>query len=64
MKNINIHVCAKTVFVTNYWQYFSPVHLHALVGVGSFTKDGWFACAPTAYEVSGPRLSKVSETLF
>jgi hypothetical protein len=28
----------------------SPIHLHALLGLGNFTKDVWSACAPTAYE--------------
>jgi hypothetical protein len=28
----------------------SPIHLHTFSGVGNFTREGWSACAPTAYK--------------
>jgi hypothetical protein len=41
MKNTPIHVYTKTAFVYgnfNHGYNVSPVHLHALLGVGNFTK--------------------------
>lgn len=34
-----------------YWYNFSPIHSQAFLGVGNFTKYGWWACAPTVHEV-------------
>jgi hypothetical protein len=52
MKNIPIHVCAKTAFVTLtagvIFLLFTCMHLWAWE---IFTKSGWSACVPTAYEV-------------
>jgi hypothetical protein len=52
MESTLTHACAKTTFVTfSNLSNVSPFHLHEFVGVGNFMKDGWSACAPTAYDV-------------
>jgi hypothetical protein len=52
MKSTPIHACSKNCFYNFiYWYYFSPIYLHALLGIGNFMEDGWSTCAPTAKEV-------------